>query len=115
MEFIVTNSKNNYGCKEIKSPFGTLVFRPPDGPKDDILIQTIKVEEKRKKHGTALINKLKEIAINHYSSARIRVMDIEPIEKGVSLEALIMFYEKNGFIVTKIDNDLTEGIYTALR
>jgi hypothetical protein len=39
-------------------------------------------------------------------------LDISPLEGGISLEALISFYEKNDFKIAMLDDGLVEGFYT---
>jgi predicted acetyltransferase len=74
MKFVVKNSAQNYGCFEVCSESGILVYRPPDKECAEIFIQTIEVKTKRKGVGSKLLDKLKKVTKKNYNSAAIRVL-----------------------------------------
>ena len=91
----------------VSSDAGYLEFTPPDVCCNAIVIQNIKVRNKRQGEGTKLIEHLKKIVKEEYSSAHIEVMDINPLCDDISVEELIKFYERNNFKVKSNHDDIS--------
>lgn len=105
--------KSGFCDSKIVSTDGSyLEFTPPNECYSQIIIQNIKVCNRRRGEGTKLIEYLKKIAKEQYGSASIEVMDIDPLCHDISVKELIEFYKNNNFIIKPdINNNTLTAVF----